>query len=119
MTDKILPAIALWLRVSGTEQTTEGQLSALEAYALRRGLVVAHVYDVTASAWRGAHEKALSQVYKDARLGHFSVLLVWSLDRLSRQGARSILEIVHRLGEYGVSVLSLDHNQTMFRARFA
>ena len=34
-------------------------------------------------------------------------LLVWALDRRSREGPLATLEIVHRLGRYGVQVLSL------------
>ena len=49
----------------------------------------------------------LSQVYQDARRGKFSVLLVWALDSLSREGPLATLEIVHRLGQDGVQVWSL------------
>ena len=68
-------------------QTTENQLAPLMAEAERRGLEVVKVYRVGESAYRGAHLAALSQVYTDARAGRFRVLLVWSLDRLSRQGS--------------------------------
>jgi len=33
-------------------------------------------------------------------------VLVWALDRLSRQGPLAILSLVHRLGQCGVKVLS-------------
>ncbi len=48
----------------------------------------------------------LGQVYRDARQGKFQVLLIWALDRLSREGPLATLEIVHRLGNYGVTVAS-------------
>ena len=73
---------ALWLRVSTTDQTTENQRIALETEAFRRGLEIAKVYDVTASAFQGAHEKVLQQVYRDARANRFKVLMFWDLDRL-------------------------------------
>ena len=96
----------LLLRVSDPGQHADNQLPDLQAWADRRGLEVVQVYQFQESAWRGAHQKMLSQVYRDARQGKFSVLLVWALDRLSREGSLATLAIVHRLGQYGVQVLS-------------
>jgi DNA invertase Pin-like site-specific DNA recombinase len=67
---------------------------------------VLKVYEVQESAWKGAHQKALTEVYNDARAGRFQVLLCWSLDRLSREGPLATLEIVHRLLKTKVQVLS-------------
>jgi DNA invertase Pin-like site-specific DNA recombinase len=106
------PKAAIWVRVSGSTQETENQVLQLQAWAKQRGFAVVHVYRLEESAWKGAHLKALSQVFADARLGKFSVLLVWALDRLSREGPLATLEIVHRLGRYGVQVLSLQEPWT-------
>jgi len=97
---------AIWCRVSTGEQDTKNQLRQLRDWAERRGLEVVKVYQVEQSAWRGAHRKKLSEVMDAARLGWFSALLVWSLDRLSREGSLATLEIVHSLGQRGVQVLS-------------
>lgn len=99
--------VALWLRVSGDEQDTDNQWLQLEAEAERRGFEVAKVYNATVSAFQGAHQRLLSEVYDDARLGRFDVLLCWALDRLSREGPLATLEIVHRLSQTGVNVASL------------
>jgi len=96
----------VWLRVSDPGQHADNQLPDLQAWASRRGLEIVQVYELQESAWRGAHEKMLSQVYRDARQGKFQVLLIWALDRLSREGPLATLEIVHRLGNYGVTVAS-------------
>lgn len=98
---------AIVARVSSTAQETENQILQLQELARRRGLDVVVVYRIEESAWKGAHLKALSQVMDDAAKGRFGILLTWALDRLSRQGPRSILEIIHRLGQYGVQVVSL------------
>ena len=100
------------LRVSDSGQHTENQLPDLQAWASRRGLEVVQVYELQESAWRGAHEKMLSQVYRDARQGKFQVLLIWALDRLSREGPLATLEIVHRLGKAGVQVWSFQEPWT-------
>lgn len=104
--------VAIWLRVSTTDQHPENQLPELKAWAERRGFEVVKVYTVSESAWKGAHLKALTEVYQDARLGHFQILLVWALDRLSREGVAATLEIVARLGRTKVRVLSLQEPWT-------
>jgi putative DNA-invertase from lambdoid prophage Rac len=98
----------LWLRVSDPNtQHTDNQLPDLQSLALRRGLEVVKVYALQESAWRGAHQKLLTEVYNDARLGKFDFLIVWGLDRLSREGPLATLEIVHRLGKLGVTIISV------------
>lgn len=97
---------AILVRVSGPDQHTENQLPDLQAWAECRGLEVAVTYQFQESARKGAHLKQLAQVYGDARAGRIQILLVWALDRLSREGPLATLEIVHRLGQSGVQVWS-------------
>ena len=97
---------AILARVSDAGQHSENQFPDLIAWAQRRGLEVVVTYQFQDSAWKGAHQKQLTQVYRDARAGKFQVLLVWALDRLSREGQLATLEIVHRLGQSGVQVWS-------------
>ena len=92
--------VAIWLRASDPSQHPENQLPELRAWAERRGFEVVNVYTVQESAWKGAHQKALTQVYQDARAGRFQILLVWALDRLSREGVAATLEIIERLGRW-------------------
>ena len=103
---------AIWLRVSTGEQHAENQLPDLQAWATRRGWEVSKVYEVQESAWKGAHQKALTQVYQDARQGKFQMLLVWALDRLSREGVAATLGIVERLAQYKGQILSLQESWT-------
>ncbi len=103
---------ALWIRVSDPGQHADNQLPDLKAWADRRGLEIVLIYQLTESAWQGGHQKKLSQVYEDARQGKFSLLLCWALDRLSREGPLATLEIVHRLGNAGVQVWSLQEPWT-------
>lgn len=98
---------AIWARVSTDAQETENQVVQLQEWASRRGLDVVEVYRVTESGWKGAKQKHLTRVYHHARAGSFEVLLVWALDRLSREGVGPTLEIVNRLGKADVEVWSL------------
>ena len=103
---------ALWARVSTDEQDCENQVRELRTFAERRSLEVAHVYQVEQSAFSGAHRRSLDQVIRDARAGHFSVLLVWALDRLSREGPLATLQLVDQLSRAGVQVISLQEPWT-------
>ncbi len=75
--------VAILARVSGPDQETDTLVLQLREWAQRR---VGRVYRVEESAWRGAHQRQLNDVYQDARQGKFGILLVWALDRLSREG---------------------------------
>ena len=107
---------ALWVRTSGDDQSTDNQRTPLEDYAKRRGLEVVEIFDISGvSAFQGQQEKYLSDVLRQARLGRFRVLLVWALDRLSREGPEAILCIVRRFDEVGCQVWSLQEPWTEAR----
>lgn len=97
---------AIWARLSTTDQETENQLFNLKAWATAKDLEVVETYSINESAYRGAQRNALAAVYRDAHQGRFEVLLVWSLDRLSREGIRQTLEIFNKLSAHRVQVLS-------------
>ena len=96
----------IYARVSTDDQETENQLIDLRAWATSRGFAVIETYQENASAWKDGHQKELARLVKNARLRRFDVVMVWALDRISRQGALSILEFVNRLSKYGVKILS-------------
>jgi len=104
---------ALYLRVSSNEQKLDNQLPALEAYAASRGWTIAGTYTEQESAWRAGHQKELAKLLKELRNGsRYDILLCWALDRLSRQGAASILNLVATLKAYGCRVISLEEPWT-------
>jgi DNA invertase Pin-like site-specific DNA recombinase len=77
---------ALYLRVSTDEQSTENQRLALEAIAAQRGWSVVATYDDNGiSGAKGRNQRpGLDTLVKDATRGRFNVVMVWSMDRLSR-----------------------------------
>lgn len=98
---------ALWLRVSGEGQTTENQRQALMPFGGQLGLEVVREYDVTGSAWKGDQRAALAAALAAAKAGRYQVLLVWKLDRLTRQGGEDLLAILNAFGAAGIQVRSL------------
>lgn len=100
--------VALWLRVSTTEQTVENQRMQLMQLADHRGLEVVHEYDLSGvSAWQNRLSGYVSQVIEDAPVYGFKTLLVASLDRLSRRGAGDTLMTLKRLEAANIGVLSM------------
>ena len=104
--------IAIYSRVSTSDQDIENQLSVLKDMAIRREWEVYEVYQEEESAWRDGHQNELTKLVKDARAGKFKIVLIWALDRLSRQGSRTILNLIHSLGQYGVKVISYQESWT-------
>ena len=102
----------IYSRVSTGEQNTTNQVMVLTDWANQRGYEVLRIYEEEDSAWRAGHQRVLSSLLTDARHRRFEALLVWSLDRLSREGALAILSLVHRLSSYGVKVLSYQESWT-------
>lgn len=102
---------AIYSRVSTGKQEMGNQLTAIKGYCDGRYNIV-DTYQEEESAWRQGHQKELHRLIRDARAGKFRVVLVWALDRLSRGGALAILSLVHKLGSYGVRVISLQESWT-------
>jgi DNA invertase Pin-like site-specific DNA recombinase len=96
---------ALYVRVSAKEQTVANQELELRRWAERRGLEIAKVYAETASGARG-DRVALAAVLAGAHRREFDVLLIWSLDRLSREGIGPMVRYMDQLRTTGVRVQS-------------
>jgi putative DNA-invertase from lambdoid prophage Rac len=99
-------------RVSDPSQTTSNQILQLTSWAESRGWGTPAVYEETESAWKAGHQKVLAALLEDARKGKFDTLLVWALDRLSREGSLAILSLIHRLKGFGVKVISFQESWT-------
>jgi putative DNA-invertase from lambdoid prophage Rac len=103
---------AIWARVSTTDQHTENQLAELRQWAERRGLEVVQEYAVEDSAWqegkgKGAEfDRQREALVNGARLGHYQVILIWALDRISRRGIEDTLAVLRRLAEHDTDVWS-------------
>ncbi len=98
----------IYARASTNEQRTDNQVPVLKDWAKQRDFEVVEVYQETESAWKPGHQKELARLLSDCKneRGKFDVVLVWALDRLSREGAAAILNLVNTLEDYCVQVIS-------------
>lgn len=104
--------VAIYVRVSTSEQEEKNQLPAIEALISRRGFEPVRIYQEAASAWSAGHQKEFSRLLKDGAAGDFAGLVVWSLDRITREGPGKILQIVDRLEKAGINVYSVNEPWT-------
>ena len=96
---------AVYARVSTLDQEPENQLAELRRYADARDWTAAEYVDHGVS---GAKDRrpALDKLIRDAKLRHFSVLVVWRLDRLGRN-LRHLVTFLDELQALGVAFVSL------------
>jgi DNA invertase Pin-like site-specific DNA recombinase len=94
--------VALYLRVSTANQTTENQLIDLHRVAtLRCWTVVETFQDDGISGAKGRGDRpALDRMLKDAVRGRFDLIAVWSVDRLGRS-LQHLVETVNELQAVG------------------
>ena len=104
--------VCIYSRVSTGEQETKNQSMVLSDWAKQRGYEVVSIYQEEESAWKAGHQRELTNLVTDARRRKFQAVLVWALDRLSREGALAILSLVQKLSACGVKVLSYQESWT-------
>jgi len=99
--------VALYARVSTSEQHVEPQLFALRQYATARGLdVAAEFVDHGVSGARD-RRPALDKLLADARRRRFDAVSVVKLDRLGRS-LHHLLTVLGQLDDLGVAFVSVD-----------
>ncbi len=101
-----LAKVAIYLRVSTTDQTAANQLPSLQKWVADRGHELVEVYAENESAWRSGHQRELSRLFGDLPKRKVDICLVWALDRLTREGIAKIFELVNKFKAYGVQVIS-------------
>lgn len=93
------------------EESIEGQIRVCTEYAQRNGLTVLHVYADRALTGRTDRRPEFLQMIKDAEKMKFSQVIVYKLNRFSRNRYDSA-KYKHKLKKYGVKVVSAMENIT-------
>jgi DNA invertase Pin-like site-specific DNA recombinase len=97
--------VAIYARVSTSDQSCETQLRELSEYAARRGWIVTRKYVDTGWSGTKASRPELDRLIRDASRRQFDVLLVYKLDRFGR----SVLHLNQQLAaltSYGIRFIS-------------
>lgn len=103
--------IAIYGRVSKNDESQDplNQLNPLRDYAKALGGEVVQEYVDLASGGNGDRVNFL-KMFDDADKRKFDLVLVWALDRLSREGISNTLGYLERLKRSGVALKSLQEN---------
>ena len=96
--------VALYARVSTSDQDPEMQLEELKQAATQRGWAVADVYCDTISGSKEGPER--TRMLRDAHVGRFDTVMVWRFDRFGRS-SRDLLLAVDTLFNLGVGFCSM------------
>jgi DNA invertase Pin-like site-specific DNA recombinase len=96
---------ALYMRVSTLDQNPDSQRHDLEQMAAQRGLEIVERYVDHGVSGTRTRRPALDEMMRDARRGHFEVLLVWAGDRLARS-TRHFLELLDEFSRLNIEFVS-------------
>ncbi len=97
--------IALYARVSTTEQTTINQVDQLATFARAQKWEVVQQFEDVASGGR-ADRAQFQAMMAAAAQRRFDLVLFWSLDRFSREGVAETLRYLQLLNSWGVGFRS-------------
>ncbi len=104
--------VAIYARVSKDEahndnryQEIENQLHPLRLWAKSLNFIVVKEYN---DKWSGAdpNRESFRQMLDDARVRKFDAILIWKLDRFSREPMTVVLSYINKLRRYKVGLLS-------------
>ncbi|HZA21894.1 MAG TPA: recombinase family protein, partial [Dehalococcoidia bacterium] len=87
-------------------QDPELQRADLEGVRQQRVWQIVKVYEVEESAFGKKPREQFQAMLEDARRGKFDILVMWSLDRFSREGEWSVSRIMAALQDWNVRFYS-------------
>jgi DNA invertase Pin-like site-specific DNA recombinase len=99
--------VAIYARVSTTDQRADLQLDALRQLAEQRGWTV--VGEHVDQGFSGAKDRrpALDALLRDAHRGRFKAVAIWKLDRLARS-VRHLVLLADELRALGIDLVSVE-----------
>jgi len=103
------PRVALYARVSTTDQSTDSQLLDLRRYVSERDWNIFKEYVDEGISGTKDSRPALNQLMNDAKKRRFDVVLVWRFDRFARSTKHLILAL-EEFKNLGVDFVSYQEN---------
>ena len=109
--------VAMYVRVSTQQQTTENQLLELYEVCERNDWSVVEEYNETVSGTKGVDGRSeLSRLLQDAQRKKFEKVVIWSVDRLGRS-MKHLVMVLSQLKDLDVDIYSykqgIDTSTTM------
>ena len=109
--------VAMYVRVSTQQQTTENQLLELYEVCERNDWTIVEEYNETVSGTKGVSERSeLHRMLKDASRKKFDKVVIWSVDRLGRS-MKHLVTVLSQLKDLDIDIYSykqgIDTSTTM------
>ena len=109
--------VAIFVRVSSLQQTTENQRLELYEVCERNDWTIVEEYNETVSGTKGEDERdELKRMLTDASRKRFQKLVVWSVDRLGRN-MRHLVTVLSQMKDLDIDIYSykqgIDTSTTM------
>lgn len=101
--------IAIYVRVSTDEQSTEMQTSDLRRYCEQRGFEIYKEYSDQGVSGTKDHRPGLDQLMSDAKKRKFDVVLVWRFDRFARS-TKHLITALEEFKHLGIDFISYSEN---------
>ncbi len=103
------PRVALYARVSTTDQSTDSQLLDLRRYVRERGWDIFNEFVDEGISGTKDSRPALNELMNDAKKRRFDVVLVWRFDRFARSTKHLILAL-EEFKNLGIDFVSYQEN---------
>ncbi len=103
------PRVALYARVSTTDQSTDSQLLDLRRYVSERGWTTFNEYCDNGISGTKDSRPALNELMNDAKKRKFDVVLVWRFDRFARS-TRHLINALEEFKNLGIDFVSYQEN---------
>jgi len=103
------PRVALYARVSTTDQSTDSQLLDLRRYVSERSWNIFKEYVDEGISGTKDSRPALNELMNDAKKRRFDVVLVWRFDRFARSTKHLILAL-EEFKNLGINFVSFQEN---------
>lgn len=95
--------VAIYSRVSTSEQDCENQLRQLRQYCEQQGWMVVREYTDRGESGSNSSRPQFQQLLTDASRRKFDMVMFWALDRLSREGVLRTLHYLNWMESYQVA----------------
>jgi DNA invertase Pin-like site-specific DNA recombinase len=103
--------VGVLYRVSTGRQDSDNQIPDVERFCDVHGHTITATYTISDSAWKNGggpeYKAAVQQAQDDAWAGKFTVLVIWALDRLVRDGPEEALRLFREFAERGCIIMSV------------
>jgi len=99
--------VALYVRVSTTDQTTLNQELLLKEYCNRFDYIIYNIYRDEGISGAKTSRPALDSMLRDMRLKYFDAIIVWKLDRLGRS-IQHLLQVLQELQNNNIRLIITD-----------